>query len=712
MRRTYLRILILAAIVAGIILFFALGLQHELTLANLKVRRNELLALYDQRPLLVIAWFVIGYVAMTALSLPGAAVMTMASGAVFGLWVGVVVDSFASSIGASIAFLASRYVLRNWVRDKLRERVAAIDRGIEHDGKFYLLSLRLIPAFPYFLVNIAMGLTAMRLLPFYLVSQIGMLPGTILYVNAGRELGRINRVGDVFSLPVLGSLILLAIFPLVAKAAASRARRHRVYKRFRKPRSFDRNLIVIGAGAAGLVSAYLATSLRARVTLIEAGKMGGDCLNTGCVPSKALIRSARAADEMTRAEEVGLKGADVAVDFRRVMERVHSVIREIAPADSAERYESLGVDVRHGFARLVDPWTVETDRGDRLTARSIILATGGEPVVPKIPGLEQSGYLTTDTMWDALAKRDAAPERLVIIGGGPIGVELAQAFARLGSRVALVEDADRILSKEDEDVSAFVEDMLKRDGVQILTGHRAARCEHKKLIASVNGRETAIPFDDIIVAIGRKARLEGYGLEELGIETDRTIITNEWLQTLYPNIYAVGDVAGPYQFTHFAAHQAWYAVANSLFGSFKRFRTDYSALPWTTFTDPEVAHVGENELSARKAGIAYEVVRYELTHLDRAITDGANRGFVKILVKAGTDRILGATIVAAEAGELLAELVLAMKHGIGLKKILGTVHAYPTMVEANRYTAAEWQKKHKPERLLKWAERYHAWRRG
>lgn len=712
MHRNYVRLLIAAAIIAAITLFFVLGLQHELTLANLKARQHELVALRQERPLLLAGLFFLGYVAVTALSLPGAAVMTVASGAVFGFWWGILIDSFAASIGAALAFLSSRYVLRDWVKDHFGRQVDAIDRGVERDGPFYLLTLRLIPVFPFFLVNIGMGLTAMRLLPFYLVSQIGMLPGGALYVNAGVQLGSINSLGDVLSPTVIGSLVLLAILPVLAKLAISRTRKGRVYRRYRKPKRFDRNIIVIGAGAGGLVSAFLATTLRAKVTLIEAHKMGGDCLNTGCVPSKALIRTARLAHDLKNAASFGISEGRANVDFRKIMERVHRVIRQIEPTDSVERYTGLGVDVRRGYGRLIDPWTVEIDGGERLNARSIVIAAGGEPAVPNIPGLAEAGYLTSDTMWEKLSDRDQPPERLVILGGGPIGTEMAQAFARLGSQVAQVELEERILSKEDPDVSELIEKALRSEGVQILTGHKAIRCDGRTLIAEAKGSEVKIPFDEIIVAVGRNARLKGYGLEELGIETERTIVTNEWLETKYPNVYAVGDVAGPYQFTHFAAHQAGYAVLNALFGIFKRFRADYSILPWTTFTDPEVAHVGHNEQSANEAGVAYELVRYDLAHLDRAITEGENRGFVKILVRRGTDRILGATIAAPEAGEILAELVLAMKHGIGLSKILNTIHAYPTLSEANRYAAGDWKKAHKPERLLRLAEHFHTWRRG
>lgn len=715
-RRTMFRIALALLLVTALGLFFALDLQHDLTLASLKGRQDELVALAQQRPVLTILAFFLLYVGVTALSLPGATVMTMAAGAIFGFWTGLLIASFASSIGASLAFLTSRYLLRGWARARSGSRLQAIDRGVAADGNLYLLSLRLVPFLPFFLVNIAMGLTSMRLLPFYLVSQTGMLPGTALYVNAGVQLSSIGSAGEIFSPTVIVSFLALAAFPVAAKYALARVRRRQTYKGYRKPRRFDRNLVVIGAGAGGLFSAYLASALRARVTLIEAGEMGGDCLNTGCVPSKALIRCARAAHEARSSGHLGISAAEVKVDFRQVMEWVRSAIREIEPADSEERYRGLGVDVRRGFAKLVDPWTVEIagNEGEpsRLTARSIIVASGGEPAVPDIPGLEDAGYLTSDTMWEELSRRGALPNRLAILGGGPIGTEMAQAFARLGSRVTLIEGQPRVLSKEDEDVSSFVEEVLRSEGVEILTGHKAVRCEDKTLVVDASGIESRIPFDEIIVAVGRKARLQGYGLEELGIATDRTIKTNQWLETSYPNIYAVGDVAGPYQFTHFAAHQAGYAVLNSLFGPLKRFRADYSALPWTTFTDPEVAHVGHNEISAGQAGIAYEVVRYELTHLDRAITDGANRGFVKILVKPGSDRILGTTIVAAEGGELLAELVLAMKQKIGLKKILGTIHAYPTLGEANRHAAGEWRNRHKPEWLLRLAERYHAWRRG
>lgn len=707
---------LLALLLAAVAAFFILDLGAYLTLESLKARQTDLAALLEARPLLVIGGFFLLYVAATALSLPGAAILTLAAGAIFGLWLGTAIVSFASTIGASLAFLSSRYLLRDWVKAHFGKRVATIDRGIEKDGAFYLLTLRLIPAFPFFLVNLAMGLTAMRLPTFYVVSQIGTLLGTLVFINAGTQLAAIESTGDILSAGLIGSFVLLGLFPLLAKWIIGVVKRRKVYEGFKRPRRFDRNLIVIGAGAGGLVTAYIGATVRAKVTLVEAHKMGGDCLNTGCVPSKALIRSARVAHEMRSAREFGIASTEPRVDFPALMRRVLEVITTIEPADSVGRYTELGVDVRLGYARIVDPWTVEiaSREGDtsRLTTRAIVIAAGGEPFVPDIPGFLEVGVLTSDTMWDALSERDEVPARLVIVGGGPIGTEMAQAFARLGSQVTLVEGGSRILPKEDEEVSEFITAVLRREGVTILTGHQALCCEGKTLVAHSAAGETTLPFDEIIVAVGRKARLTGYGLEELGIETDKTVIVDDALQTLYPNIFAVGDVAGPYQFTHFAAHQAWFAAVNALFGGLKTFRADYSVIPWTTFTDPEVAHVGHTEATAKAEGIPYEIVRYDLSHLDRAVAEGANSGFVKLLVSPGKDKILGVTIVAAGAGELLAEYVLAMKHGLGLNKILGTIHAYPTMSEANKYAAGEWKKAHKPEALLRWVERFHAWQRG
>ena len=716
------------ALVALVILlawaFFAWGGPQWLTLEGLKTGLDQFAAWKNASPVLLGLVFGAAYVLVTALSLPGAVIMTLAAGAIFGPFWGAVIASFASTLGATLAFWSARYLLRDWVQARFGDRLKPINEGMARDGAFYLFTLRLVPVFPFFLINLLMGLVPIRSLTFYGVSQVGMLAGTLVYVNAGTQLAQINSLAGIVSPGVMLSFVLLGVFPLVAKAALGWLQRRRVYARWTRPRSYDRNLIVIGAGAAGLVTAYIGAAVKAKVTLVEAHKMGGDCLNYGCVPSKALIKSAKLASQMRHADHYGLSATVPQFSFRQVMARVHAVIAAVAPHDSVERYESLGVEVLQGYGRVVDPWTVEIKAADgstqRLTTRSIVIAAGARPFVPPLPGIEEVGYVTSDTLWDAFAQLDASPARLLVLGGGPIGCELAQSFARLGSAVTQVEMAPRIMAREDAEVSELARQSLTRDGVDVRTGHKALRCEredrdgvtHKYLVVEHDGVEQRIEFDALVCAVGRAARLKGYGLEDLGIPTERTVVTNEYLETLYPNIYAAGDVAGPYQFTHTASHQAWYAAVNALFGHFKRFKVDYSVIPWATFIDPEVARVGLNEQDAKEKGIAYELTRYRLDDLDRAIADGAAYGFVKVLTVPGKDRILGVTLVGEHAGDLLAEFVLAMKHGLGLNKILGTIHTYPTLAEANKSVAGEWKRAHAPQRLLAWLQRYHAWRRG
>ena len=718
-----LLLLLVLALVAG---FFASGLHRQLDLDTLKAGMAGFAAWREASPVLVAALYFAAYVAVTALSLPGAAVMTLAGGALFGLGWGLLIVSFASTIGATLAFLVSRHLLRDSVHARFGARLRAIDEGIARDGAFYLFSLRLVPAFPFFVINLLMGLTPIRTRTFYWVSQLGMLPGTLVYVNAGTELGAVDSLAGVLSPGLVASFVLLGLFPLLARWMVERVQARRVYAGWQRPARFERNLVVIGAGAAGLVTSYIAAAVKAKVTLVEAGRMGGDCLNTGCVPSKALIRSARLAHQIRHADRYGLEPGEPEIDFRRLMARVRAVIRKIEPHDSVERYSALGVEVLQGRARIVDPWTVEVALNEggtrRLSTRSIVIATGARPTVPDLPGLEAVGYLTSDTVWDAFAALDAPPRRLLVLGGGPIGCELAQACARLGSQVVLVGRAPQLLPREDADVGAFARAALEADGVEVLTGVAALRCEQetaaggtdKFLVVAdpASGGERRIAFDTLLCAVGRSARLEGFGLEALGIPTGATVATDDFLQTRYPNILAAGDVAGPLQFTHVAAHQAWHAAVNALFGHLRRFRVDYRCVPHTTFTDPEVARVGLNETEAHARGIAFEFTRYDLAELDRAITDGADRGFVKVLTVPGKDRILGATIVGEHAGELLAEFVLAMKHGLGLNKLLGTIHAYPTFAEANKSVAGEWKRAHAPQRVLRWLERHHAWRRG
>ncbi|HIF9448056.1 TPA: dihydrolipoyl dehydrogenase [Photobacterium damselae] len=706
---------IIAAVI-GIWLYF--DLSQYFTLEQAKAQQLALQDTIQTHPVWASLVFFFVYVAVTALSLPGAAIMTLLGAALFGFWWSLVLVSFASTIGATLAFLFSRFILRDWVQTKFGSRLSAINDGVKKQGSFYLLSLRLIPVFPFFLINLLMGLTPIRAKQFFFVSQLGMLPGTAVYVNAGTQLGEINTLSGIISLPVLISLALLGLFPLIAKAVMNQIQARKIYQKWQKPTSFDQNMVVIGAGSGGLVSAYIAAAVKAEVTLIEKHKMGGDCLNTGCVPSKALIRAAHNMAEIQRAAEFGVSTGPIAIDFKQVMTRVQKVISKIEPHDSIERYRSLGVSCITGEAIIRSPWEVEV-AGKIITTKNIVIATGARPLVPNIPGLQSVNYLTSDTVWSLQEQ----PQKLLVLGGGPIGCELAQSFARLGTKVTLVEMAPQLLIREDSDAAKLVQDSLIADGVDIKLEHKAMRFES---IVDANGKTmgkvyldfhneqlVTVEFDAVLLALGRVANVQGFGLEELGITTTArgTVEVNDYLQTQYPNIYAVGDVVGPYQLTHAASHQAWYAAVNGLFGQFKRFKADYSVMPAATYTSPEVARVGLNEKEATAQGIEFDVVTYGIDDLDRAITDGEDHGFIKVITPKGKDTILGATIVGANAGDLLAEFTLSMRHNLGLNKILATVHPYPTMSEAVKYTAGVWKRNNAPEKLLEWVAKYHRWMR-
>jgi len=711
------KLLVVAAIAILMIAFLAFDLGQYLNLGYFKARHTALVTYQLSHPLATALVFFVFYVAVTGLSLPGAAIMTLAAGAMFGLLWGTVIVSFASSLGATLAFLASRFVLRDWVQRRLGRQLRSINDGVEKEGGFYLFTLRLIPAFPFFAINLLMGLTPIRTWTYYWVSQAGMLAGTIVYVNAGTQLAGIDSLQGILSPGLVVSLSLVGVFPLAAKKIVEVVKARRAYVGWRKPVRFDRNLVVIGAGSAGLVTAYIAAAVKAKVTLVEKHRMGGDCLNTGCVPSKALIKTARVLAQIRRAKDYGLKSATVEFDFADIMERVQRIVKTVAPHDSIERYTGLGVECLLGEARIVSPWEVEVRLASggtrRLSTRSIVIAAGARPFVPPIPGLQEVGYLTSDNVWDLRA----LPPRLLVLGGGPIGAELAQAFARFGAKVTQVEMLPRIMIREDPEISALVTNRFREEGIDVLVDHQAKQFivenGRKLLIAEHDGHDVRIEFDEVLVAVGRIANTEGYGLEELGIPLGktRTVETNQFLQTIYPNIYACGDAAGPYQFTHTAAHQAWYASVNALFGALKKFRVDYSVIPWATFTEPEVARVGLNETEAMERNVPYEVSIYPIDELDRAIADEEAHGLVKVLTAPGKDTILGVTIAGDHAGDLIAEFVAAMRHGFGLNKILGTIHIYPTLAEANKYAAGVWKKAHAPRALLARLEKFHSWMR-
>ena len=706
--------LILIGLVAVIaLIFYAFDLGQYLTLEYIKSQQEQLHSYYSNHRFATLAIFFLIYVLVTGVSLPGATVMTLAAGGVFGLLTGVILISFASTIGASIAFMISRYLFRDSVEGRFSKSLQVINAGIERDGPFYLFALRLVPAFPFFVINLVMALTKIKLGTFYWVSQLGMLAGTVVYVNAGTQLAQIETAAGIFSPGIILSFVLLALLPFAGRKLVSLMKNRKALAAYDKPGSFDTNLVVIGSGASGLVSAYIAAAVKARVTLIEKNKMGGDCLNTGCIPSKALIRSAKFMSQIMRSKEFGIKQADAEFDFAEVMERVQRVVAEIEPHDSIERYTGLGVDIIQGEAKIISPWAVRVN-DKTITTRNIIVATGAQPFIPPIVGIESVPYYTSENLWELREQ----PQKLVVLGGGPIGTELTQAFGRLGTDVSQVEMADRILLREDSEISELIKVQLESEGVKVLVGHRAKQVVQKQgknyLVVEKLDEDLELEFDALIVAVGRTPRISDFGLEQLGVKlnANRTIEVNDYLQTSIPTIYACGDVIGPYQFTHVGAHQAWFASVNSLFGMFKRFKVDYSVIPWATFSEPEVARVGLNELEAAEQNIKYEVTRYGLDDLDRAIADGEAHGFVKVLTVPGKDKILGVTIVGEHAGDIIAEFVLAMKHGLGLNKILGTIHIYPTFAEANKYAAGVWKRAHAPEKLLARIARFHDWRRS
>lgn len=716
---TIKKLAVVVVILALLLAVFAFDLTQYLSLDVLKQKQQQLSQLFIDHPFATFAVYFAIYVLSTALSLPGATVLTLGAGAIFGFGWGLLLASFAAAFGAFLSFLSARFLLRDWVQEQFGDRLTAINRGIERDGAFYLLSLRLVPLFPFFVINLVMGLTSIKAWTYYWVSQVGMLLGAAVYINAGTQLAQIDSLGDVVSADLIGAFVLLGLFPLVAKWMLAVIKRRKAFRGYRKPKSFDTNMVVIGGGSAGLVSAYIAAAVKAKVTLVERDKMGGDCLNTGCVPSKALLHVANVAHQARQSEHLGVKTGSVSVDFANVMRQVQQVIANIAPHDSVERYQQLGVDVEQGDARIVSPWQVDITRNGKtqsVTTRAIVVATGAQPLVPNFEGIESIDYLTSDNLW----KLEELPERLLVLGAGPIGCELSQAFQRLGSQVTLVEMAERILMPEDADSAELLARQLRQDGVDIKTGHKAVEFVHRDgqpmLVAEVgNGddiQQVELPFDRVLIALGRQANVSGFGLQELGVETGKTINTNGLLQTNFPNIYACGDVAGPYQFTHVASHQAWYAAVNALFDPWKTFTVDYSVIPWVTYTSPQVANVGLSEQAAKQQGVDYEVTEYDLAELDRAIADDSAYGRVKVLTQPGKDKVLGANIVGPQAGELLAEYVMAMKHDIGLNKILGTIHSYPTLAESNKFVAGEWKRAHAPQAVLRWVEKFHRWRRS
>jgi len=703
------KLVVLSILIVISILLYRSGATQYLTLTYLKSNIDSLKQQIEVQPALFTLSFFGVYILSTAISLPGATILTLAAGALFGLTKGFIIVSFASTFGATLAMLISRFFLRNWVQSKFSDKLKMINEGIDKEGAFYLFTLRLAPLFPFFLVNLAMGLTNIRLITYFFISQLGMVLGTLVYVNAGVEISKIDSLSGILTPKLFLAFTLLGILPIISKKIINSYKARRVYKRFKKPAKFDYDMIAIGGGAAGLVTSFISAAVKAKVALIEKHQMGGDCLNTGCVPSKAIIKSASIAHLQNSASKYGFEKITTDFEFKKIMNRVHNVIHKIEPHDSRARYTSLGVDCIEGEAKILSPWEVQVN-GKVLTTRNITIATGASPFVPPLKGIDQVKFRTSENLW----QMESLPKKFVVLGGGPIGLEMAQSFARLGSQVTVVEMSPRIMIREDEDVSLLITQTLEHEGIKILTSTKAIGFEDQALIVETARGIDKIEFDEILIAIGRRPRTKGFGLEELAIPLRKngTIETNDYLQTIYPNIFACGDVTGPYQLTHMAGHQAWYCAVNGIFGFLKKFKVDYSAVPWSTYTDPQVATVGLTENAAKEKGIAYELTKYGIDDLDRAIADSADHGFIKVLTKPGSDQILGATIVGVQAGDLISEFTLAVKWKLGLNKILSTIHPYPTMAESLKYTAGAWKQNHKPEWVMPWLTKFHAWRRG
>ncbi|MGL6072438.1 FAD-dependent oxidoreductase [Craterilacuibacter sp.] len=702
-KHSFLRLALAFTLLALIAGFFAWGGSAWLSLERIHQHLASWRALLDAHYFSGVLVYFTLYVLATALSLPGATLLTLLGGALFGLVAGTVIISLASTLGATLAFLSARYLLRASIERRFSKAMQTVNAGLAQEGRSYLFGLRLVPLFPFFVVNLVMGLTRMRVSTYAWVSQLAMLPATLVYVNAGQQLGSLHSLSGIVSPLMLLSFVLLAALPLSSSILLRRWRLRTRLAPWRKPASFDINLVVIGGGAAGLVASYIAAKAGARVALIEAKALGGDCLNTGCVPSKALIRSAKLAHEARHAADYGLSG-NLHVPFRDVMARVKRIIARIEPHDSAARYTALGVECISGHARIISPWQVKV--GERtLSTRAIIIATGAQPAIPAIDGLADCAPLTSDTLWSLTD----LPEHLLVIGGGAIGCELSQAFARLGSKVTLLEAGTQLLPRDDNDAALAIQAALRADGVNVVCQasllHFSCDAEGKMLRYSHQGQEQQLSFDQVLLATGRKPRLSGFGLEELGLLDEGKLTLDTALATRIPHIFACGDVAGPYQFTHMAAQQGWIAAVNALQG-LRRFKADTSLVPVSVFTSPELARIGLTENEALAQGIAYETTRLDLAELDRAIADEANHGFIKVLTAKGSDRILGVSIVAERGADMLAEWTLAMKHNLGLKKVLATIHAYPTWMEGNKAVAGLWQQDHTPAWALGLARRF------
>jgi pyruvate/2-oxoglutarate dehydrogenase complex dihydrolipoamide dehydrogenase (E3) component/uncharacterized membrane protein YdjX (TVP38/TMEM64 family) len=703
---------------------------------------------------------VLAYVFLTVLLVPGSAI-TVGAGTLFGLKIGFIVVVLGANLGALVAFFLARTLLRQrvarWAESNPRFRL--LDRAIGKQGFKMVLLTRLSPIFPFVLLNYFLGLTAVRTGAYVLGNLLGMLPATFLFVYLGAAArdalaGQLNVSVGLYQqiLKVVGLLATIAVVIMITRIARQALRqteqldegstvpgKPRLEPNYR-PATFDKmmivddahdrrliqnchpphwinpapagkyNLVVIGAGTAGLVSAAGAAGLGAKVALIEHNLMGGDCLNIGCVPSKAMIRAARAAHDARDAARFGLEIAcEPQVAFAGAMERMRKLRAGISDHDSAERFRKLGVDVFIGTARFTGASSIEVD-GKRLEFRRAVIAAGARAAKLPIPGLEKTGYLTNETVF----RLTELPRRIAIIGAGPVGCELAQTFARFGSKVTLLSDGAEILPKEDADAAAIVRKKMEQDGVRIVTKakiHRAEKNNGEKILAATVGEAAVdINCDAVLVAAGRTPNLEGLDLEAAGIGyTYRGVEVDDWLRTKNPRVYAAGDVCSQFKFTHAADAMARLVIANALF--FARRKVSALTIPWCTYTDPEIAHVGYYEKDARQAGFAVATLTESMKDVDRAILDGEEEGFARVHYDQKSGKILGGAIVARHAGEMIGELTLAMvaKQKVGV--LSSTIHPYPTQAEVLHKIGDAYMRARLTPRVKKTLQTWLRWQR-
>jgi len=674
--------------------------------------------------------FAVAY-ALLGLFLPGA-MLTLGAGFAYGVVVGTAVVCVASNLTAVGAFLLGRTLARDAIAARIgaNPRFAAIDRAVGRQGLKIVLLVRLSPLFPFTLLNYAFGLTRVTLRDYLVGSLVGMLPGTVMYVYLGSLVTSLTELaagrpsgGAVQQAFYFGGLVATVAVTLYVTHVARRAladvtgdeahaepappvppslvqpddEHNRALLAHVHPPGWTNptpaaryDLVVVGGGTAGLVSAAGASGLGARVALVERHLLGGDCLNVGCVPSKAMIAAARTAATARETSAFGVRVSGLDVDFAAVMERMRRLRAGIAPHDGAERFTRLGVDVFLGEGRFTGRATLEVD-GRRLTFTRAVVATGARATAPPIPGLEDVGYLTNETVFWLTE----LPRRLAVVGAGPIGCELAQAFCRLGSRVTALEMLPQVLGKEDPDAAAIVERRLRTDGVAIVLGARIERAERrgrdKVLVYEAGGARREVACDAILVGAGRAPNVEGLGLEAAGVACGRDGVTvNDYLQTTNRRIYAAGDVASRFRFTHMADALARIVLANALFGGWKKASALH--VPWCTYTSPEVAHVGLYAEEAKARGHAVDTLTIPMAEVDRAVLDGDEAGFFRVHLERGRDRILGATLVSAHAGETISEVTLAMTRRLGLATLAGVIHPYPTEAEAIRKAADEYNR--------------------